>query len=125
MTEEKRGEQRIALRLKAAVVYHEHADTATRPTYHGLTCDISMSGLSVVMDHNVFHEGEVTILLAIPPAHPGGRQKIVEATAKMVHTVHSSEHSTFRIGMMFKTFRRDGKKLLKEAIERRSVTYHY
>lgn len=113
------------MRLKVALVYHQHADAATRPTFHGMTSDVSLSGLSVVLDHNIFNEGEVTVLLAIPPAHTGGQQKIVEATAKMIHTVHSSEHNAFRIGMMFKQFKGKGKELLKGAIERRSLKYHY
>ena len=122
---EKREEQRTPLRLKVAIVYHQHADAATRPTYHGLTSDVSLSGVSVVVDYNIFNEGEVTVLLAIPPAHPGGQQKIVEATAKMIYTAYSSEHEAFRIGMGGLRFKRNGRELLKEAIERRAVKYQY
>lgn len=123
--EDKREERRIALRLKVAIVYHQHEDAATRPTYHGFTNDISLSGLSVVVADNIFNEGEVTVLLAIPPAHPSGQQKIVEATAKMVYTVLSSEHNAFRIGMRVTGFKRNGKTLLREAFERRSLKFHY
>jgi len=125
MAEDKREEQRIALKLRVAVVYHQHADEATRPTYHGYTNDISLAGLSVVVDYNIFNEGEVTVLLALPPEHPGGQQKIVEATAKMVYTVHSSDHSAFRIGMLFRGFKGNGKSLLNQTMQGRSFKYNH
>lgn len=121
---DKRADPRVPLRLKVAIVYHNHADAATRPTYHGLTHDISLSGLSVIVEYNVFTEDEVTVLLALPPANVGGKQKIVEASAKMVHTSYSSGHDAFRIGMQFTKFKKPGKDLLEEAIERRSVKFH-
>lgn len=125
MSEDKRVDQRISLKLKVAVVYHQHDDEATRPTYHGYTNDISMGGFSVVVDYNIFNEGEVTVLFAIPPEHPGGQQRVVEATAKMIYTVHSSDHNAFRIGMVFREFKRNGKALLNETMERRSFKYNF
>lgn len=116
--QERRDDRRYPLKFKVAMVYHQHEDTATRPTYHGVTNDISMTGLSIVLDHNIFNEGEVTVLLAIPPEHPGGAQKIIEATAKMVYTVHSSDHDAFRIGLWFCDFKRNGKELLANALTR-------
>jgi c-di-GMP-binding flagellar brake protein YcgR len=120
LRDERREDYRVPLKLKVAVVYHQHQDASTRPTYHGVTNDISLSGLSVVVDYNIFNEGEVTVLLAIPPEHHGGAQKIVEATAKMAYTVHSSDHGAFRIGMSFKVFKRNGMEHLKAALARRS-----
>lgn len=117
---DRREAHRVPLKLKVAIVYHQHEDAATRPTYHGVTNDVSLSGVSVVVDHNVFNEGDVTLLLAIPPEHVGGAQKIVQVTAKMAYTVHSSEHDAFRIGLAFKVFKRKGKELLKAAMDRRS-----
>jgi len=114
--EERRQEPRLPLQLKVAIVYHEHADAATRPSYHGQTNDISLHGLSVLVPDNVFNHGEVTVLLAIPPARVGDPQKIIEATAKMVYTVFSSEHDTFRIGLTFSKFKGDARGLLKAFI---------
>jgi c-di-GMP-binding flagellar brake protein YcgR len=116
--DDRRGERRFPLRLKLALVYHQHADSATRPTFHGVTHDVSLSGLSMVLDHNVFTQDEVTLLLAIPPEHHGGPRKIVEVTARMVYTVFSSEHDAFRIGLRFKAFKRNGKEQLKAATAR-------
>jgi c-di-GMP-binding flagellar brake protein YcgR len=124
---EEAGEQRQATRyplhLRVAIVYHQHADVATRPRYHGRTSDISTHGLSVLVEHNIFHAGEVTILLALPPVHPGIPQKIIEATAKMVYTVLSAEHDAFRIGLLFKQFKRNGSQLLDAAIAERFTTH--
>lgn len=116
---EKRQSTRYPLHLRVAVVYHQHEDLATRPSYHGRTSDISLDGLSVLVEQNVFHEGEVTVLLALPPVHPGIPQKIIEATAKMVYTVLSSEHDAFRIGLVFRHFKRNGRQLLTSAIAER------
>lgn len=124
-SKDKREERRIPLQLKVAVVYHQHEDEGSRPTYHGITSDVSLGGVSVVVNHNIFNEDDVTVLLAIPPEHPGGRQKIAEATAKMAYTVYSSEHQAFRIGLSFKSFKGNGKHSLKEAIERRAVKYNF
>lgn len=122
---EKREAPRAPLHFKVAIVYHQHEDTATRPSYHGRTNDISMLGLSILVGHNIFNEGEVTVLLAIPPAHIGETQKVIEATAKMVYTVFSSEHDTFRIGLEFRKFKRNGEQLLKKVIADRYIKPNY
>lgn len=120
---ERRAEGRLPLQLKVAIVYHEHEDEATRPTFHGRTNDISVHGLSVLVGENIFNDGHVTVLLAIPPDHVGAPQKIIEATAKMAYTVFSSEHNTFRIGLSFANFKRDGKHLLNTFIEERRILF--
>lgn len=120
---EKRRNARYPLHLRVAVVYHQHEDEATRPRYHGRTSDISLHGLSVLVEHNIFHEGEVTVLLALPPAHQGIPQKIIEATAKMTYTVLSADYDAFRIGMLFKGFKRNGRQLLETAITERFPPY--
>jgi len=120
---EKRKYARYPLHLRVAVVYHQHEDAATRPRYHGRTSEISMRGLSVLVEHNIFHEGEVTVLLALPPMYPGIPQKIIEATAKMMYTVLSAEHDAFRIGLVFKRFKRNGRHLLDAAITERFPAY--
>lgn len=121
-TSDRRDEQRLPIKLKVAIVYHQHKDEATRPTFHGVTNDISMLGLSVLVDYNIFNEGEVTVLLAVPPEHPGGTQKIIEATAKMVYTVYSAESNSFRVGMLFRSFKRNGMDLLSSVRERCSYS---
>jgi c-di-GMP-binding flagellar brake protein YcgR len=120
-----RNEARVPLKFKVAIVYHQHEDKATRPTFHGRTHDISTQGLSIVVDQNVFNEADVTVLLAIPPAHVGMPQKIIEATARMVYTVFSSEHDAFRIGLTFGQFKRNGREFLNAIIDQRRISSAY
>lgn len=120
---EQRRAERFPLQLRVAVVYHQHEDAATRPRYHGKTCDICMDGLSVLVEDNIFHEGEVTLLLALPPAQQGVPQKIIEATAKMMYTVLSSQYDAFRVGLVFRGFKHNGRELLEAAINARFPPY--
>jgi hypothetical protein len=71
-----------------------------------------MSGLSMVVDRSIFHEGEVTVLVALPPVPAGAPQKIITSTAKMTYAIHSSKLNAFKIGMTFLEFKGDGKELL-------------
>jgi hypothetical protein len=75
-----------------------------------------MSGLSIVVDYNIFQEGEVTVVLALPPAHAGAPRKVVTSTAEMTYAIHSSKLKAFKIGMAFLKFKGNGKELLKAAI---------
>lgn len=120
---DKREERRIPMKLNVAIVYHQHEDAATRPTFHGVSSDISLSGVSVVVRDNIFSEKDIKVLIAIPPEHVGAKKKVIEATAKMVYTVLCSKHDAFRIGMNFKEFKGQGKQVLKGAMERRAIKY--
>ena len=104
------------MQLKLAVVYHQHKGRATPPTYHGSTYDICMSGLSMVIDRSIFHEGDVTVLLALPHLRAGAPQKIITSTAEITYAIHSSKLKAFKIGMAFLEFKGNGKELLKAAI---------
>ena len=123
--DDRRDSRRVNLQLKVAIVYHHHADESTRPTFHGKTNNVSMTGISVVVAENIFSNNEVTVLLAVPPAHFGGTQKIVEATASMVYTVFSSEFDAFRVGLNFKQFKRNGKEILEHLIDERHIKHRF
>jgi len=118
--ENKREHPRYPMRWKVAIVY-DHVDA--RPTFHGVTNELSVSGMSLLTDHNIFTEEPVTLLLAIPPKHQGTRTKVVEIRARMVYTVHSSGHDKFRIGLQFKRFKDGGRALLETSMKERAVTY--
>ena len=113
---ELRDDRRMPMQLKTALVYHQHGDAASRPTFHGTSHDISMSGLTLIVEQNIFTEDEVTVLIALPPAHVGIEKKVIEATARMVYTVYTSEYQAFRVGLTFREFKRDGEQRLKVAI---------
>ena len=42
---------------------------------------------------------------------------IIEIVSKMVYTVYSSKDKTFRSGLTFNTFKRNGKQKLKEFLD--------
>lgn len=109
---------RAPLHLKVAIVYPRNPNGTPHPTYHGRTNDVSISGVSVLVEYNVFTDEEVTVLLAVPPTHPGLPEKIIEVRARMVYTVFSSEHDTFRIGLTFRGFKRNGRTVLKSLLDR-------
>ncbi|MBE0614462.1 MAG: hypothetical protein IH604_12405 [Burkholderiales bacterium] len=113
---ERRENPRTHLHLRLALVYPQRAGVPVRPIYHGSTHDICMSGLSMLADENVFYEGEVSVLLALPPAHTWASQKIITATALMSYAIHSSKLNAYKIGLTFQDFKEDGKSLLLAAL---------
>lgn len=113
-----RSSPRYPMHWKIAVVFDEKVQ---RPTFHGITNEISLDGLSLLTDHNIFTEDTITLLLAIPPLHNGSRQKIVEIRARMIYTVHSSAHDRFRIGMRFIQYKGEGRKTLQTNLESRAI----
>lgn len=121
--DERRLERRAPLKMDVSVVYHQHKNAVTRPTYRGVTSDVSMHGVSIVVDHNIFTSDDVTLLIGLLPQHPGGSRKIIEVIARMVYTVYSPQHYAFRVGARFKEFKRNGRALLAANIEQRMVRY--
>ena len=117
---DRRDAPRARLQLRLAIVYPEHEGRPVQPIYHANTHDVCMSGLSMVVDDNVFYEGEVTVILALPPEHGWASQKTITATARMTYAIHSSKLNGFKIGMTFLQFKEDAKELLQAAILRES-----
>ncbi|MGP1675699.1 MAG: PilZ domain-containing protein [Burkholderiales bacterium] len=117
---ERRQALRVRLQLRLAIVYPEHQGRPVRPTYHANTHDLSMTGLSIVIDDNVFHEDVVTVILTLPPEHGWASQKTITATARMTYAIYSSKLNGFKIGMAFLEFKESAKELLQAAILRES-----
>ena len=118
--EDRRGAARARLQLRLAVVYPQREGRPYRPIYHATTYDLGMSGLSMVVEDNAFHEGEVTVLLALPPAHSWAAQKVITVTGAMTYAIHSSKLNAYKIGVRFLDFKADGRELLQTALEQRS-----
>ncbi len=117
-SEDQRKFTRYPMQWKIAIVFdgEEH-----RPTFHGVTNEISQEGLSLLTDYNLFTEDPVTLLLAIPPKNSAQRNKIVEIRARMIYTVHSAGHDRFRIGVHFERFKGSGRKLLETNLKERAI----
>lgn len=115
---DRREGPRVRLQLGLAVVYPQRPGRPARPMFQGKTHDIGMSGLSVVVDYNVFQEGEVAVVLALPAETAGAARKVVTSTAEISYAIHSSKLDAYKIGFVFREFRRDGKALLEAALRR-------
>jgi hypothetical protein len=104
------------LQLRLAMIYPQQEGRPARPMFHGKTRDIGMSGISIVVDYNIFQEGEVVVVLALPPAYAGAPRKVVTSTAEMTYAIYSSKLDAFKIGLTFRKFRGNGKALLEAAL---------
>ena len=117
---DRREAPRARLQLRLAIVYPEHEGRPVQPIYHANTHDACITGLSMVVDDNVFYEGEVTVNLTLPTEHSWAAQKTITATARMTYAIHSSKLNGFKIGMTFLAFKEDARELLQAAILRES-----
>lgn len=100
---ERRSAGRFLVRWRAKVFAAGHASA-----YEGVTCDLSQSGASIYMDHNLSINGGVLVQLVVPAALsvPGlGRANFVEAEALHVYSILDSVHKRFRIGVKFLKFK--------------------
>lgn len=109
---EHRRHQRYLVKWRIAIVYEGGAG---KKIFHGRVNEISLGGLSIHCDHNVFYDGKVILLLALPPLFAGAREKILEITCRMNYTILSKK--LFRIGLEFVEFRSGERKLLEERLE--------
>lgn len=115
---EHRKHYRHPIHWRIAIV-HKNGDK--NDIYHGRTHDLSMWGASILVDHNIFVMSDVVLLLAIPAMNTGQKETIVEIQCRMVYTVLDSEHGRFRIGIRFKSFKDDGKRVLTDVLSKRAI----
>ena len=113
---ERRESPRVRLRLRLAIVYPEQDGRAILPTYHAITQDIGMSGLSIVVEDDIYYDGEVRVVLALPPQHSWAAQESISASARMTFSVRSSKLNGYKVGMRFLDFKGNAKDLLQAAI---------
>jgi hypothetical protein len=115
---ERRECPRGQVQLNLALIYPQHAGRPARPMFQGRTRDLSLSGLSILVDYNIYEEGEVVVVLALPPAYAGAPRKVATSTAVMTHAIFSSKLNAYKIGLSFRKFRGNGKTLLAAALRR-------
>lgn len=109
---------RYKVRWKIAVIFRE---LEHQPTFHGKCHDLTLVGTGMLTDKDVFSESPLVVLLAIPPLHRSGHQKVIEINARQIYSVYSGETSCFRLGLEFREFKRDGFEILKEALSHRNA----
>ncbi len=115
---ENRKHFRHPIHWRIAII-HKNGDK--NDIYHGQTHDLSLGGASVLIDHNIFMNSEVLMLLAIPPSLPGQKEIIIEAQCRMAHTVFDSGKGRFRIGIRFQSFKGEGKQILSRILSKRVI----
>ncbi len=115
--DKRRALPRYLVHWKIAVVF-DHAIQG-RERFYGKTDDMSLSGVSLYSEHNIFVESPVTVLISIPSSQPGTRQSLVEIRCKMVYTYLCSKGGGFRTGLHFLRFKGEGKKILRAALDAR------
>lgn len=111
-----RSSARYHVRWKVALIFDE---VEQKPTFHGRTHDLTLVGTGMLTHRDVFTDSPVVLLLAIPPLHRNGRQKVIEIRAKQVYSVYSGETFCFRLGLEFISFKGDGLKVLMEGLSQR------
>lgn len=103
--------KRYLVKWRMAIVYEGGAG---KKTFHGRVNEISMNGLSIHCDYNIFYEGKVILLLVLPPLNAGARAKTLEISCRMNYTILSQQ--LFRIGLEFLEFQGNDKKLLEDRL---------
>lgn len=121
-TAEHRQEKRYPFHWPVAIVFDS---TESQDTYHGVTHEVSMSGCSILTEHNIFSDHTVSILVSVPADHPGAGRKVIEVKARMVYTVLSAGHQKFRCGIHFLNFKGNGRTTLDHVIEKRALTIDF
>lgn len=108
-----RNDQRYLVHWKIALIFDEEEH---KPTYHGRTYDLSMSGTGMLTHSNVFTSSPVVILLAPPPLYQNHHPRVIEIQARQMYCVYSGEKSCFHLGFQFANFKGDGLEVIKERL---------
>jgi len=111
---EHRQATRYSVNWKIALVFE---DKENKPTYHGRTHDLSLTGTGMLTGNNLYSESPVIILLAPPPLHVGERQKIIEIKAHQQYVVYSGAARCWRLGFAFLEFKNDGFNVLRDRLK--------
>ena len=104
---------RYSVNWKIALIFE---DQERKPTFHGRTHDLSLTGTGMLTGDNLYAKSPVIILLAPPPLHLGHRQKLIEIKARQKYVVYSGETRCWRLGFSFLEFKNDGFDLLQDRL---------
>jgi hypothetical protein len=115
---EKRSNHRHPLHWRVAII---NKGSTNKDIYHGRTHDLSMLGMSILLDRNVTFTAEVVVLLEIPPMQLGQKKTIVEIQCSTTYTLLDSVHSQFRLGMKYISFKGDGQRILSDILSTRHI----
>ncbi len=112
---EHQSHPRYRVDWRVAIVNEEGKN---RDIFYSRAYDVSLGGVSVLSDDNLFFDNAVVVLLCLPPLLPNGKVKIVEAHSRIVYTVLGASIQQFRLGIQFIKFKGDGQKVLQDHLAR-------
>jgi hypothetical protein len=115
---DRRAHFRHPVRWHVAIV---NRNGGVNDTYHGRTHDVSLLGMTVFLDQNIFFTSRIIALLAIPPIHHGQKETILVLQCRQTHTVLDSVHGRFRLGISFIQAKSAGAKILSDVLSRRHI----
>jgi hypothetical protein len=107
---------RYVAHWRIAIVYE--AD-GKNEIFHGRTYEVSLSGASILSDHNILVHSSVTVLLELPWYKGKQKKKIIEIKSRMVYTIFSSENGQFRTGLQFLSFKKGEEHYIETALKDR------
>ncbi len=116
--ESRRKHPRYRVNWPAVIVKPENGKQVI---VQGKTYDISLGGVCLYIDQNVFFEGELLVLLK-PSVHVvNGKEIVIQVHARMINTILTSDHQHFRAGLQFLEFAGNGRDLLVADLSKRTA----
>lgn len=103
-----RQNKRYVVRWRVAVVSENGKG---KNTFYGRVNDISMGGISILCEQNIFTGDEVSLFLAMPPLNSCDKQIILKIRSQMIHAVLAG--GMFRVGLKFISFKSGDRNLLE------------
>lgn len=113
-----RQKDRYLARWRMAIVFENDEG---EETFYGKVNDVSMGGISIYCNHNIFHKGTVALFLMIPPLNAKQTKKILEIKSRMVYTILSN--NAFRIGLQFLRFKPGDEEFLENRLKNNHTLY--
>lgn len=113
-----RQQERYLVRWRMAIVFENDKG---KDTFYGKGNDISMGGISIYCDRNIFHKGTVTLFLMVPPLNAKQTKRILEIKGRMVYTILSK--NAFRIGLQFLKFKPGDEEFLENRLKTNHTLY--
>jgi hypothetical protein len=107
-----RSTERLLVNWRMAIVYEGGTG---KSSFFGRAHDLSMGGVSIYCDYNIFFEKSVILLLALPPLNTAQKERILEIHSQMMYTVLTRRG--FRVGLKFLGFKSGERKLLEERMQ--------
>ncbi|MBS4097988.1 MAG: PilZ domain-containing protein [Sulfuricella sp.] len=98
---ERREYTRFHAKWRVAIV---HRNPDGENIHHGVTKDISMGGVSILLENNLYISDLITVLIQIPNQSFKGGSRVLEVKCRMVMTVYDGSARKFRAGVEFKEF---------------------